>query len=385
MEFTTEEKITVEVTRVQAILTESPDGLGEDELMEAYKDKHKSSIQAFKEEFASLGAFLRYRVAATVSGNKYRKSTSQPINNTGSAAMNSVQLVSRPQFSQFFGFGDTEKGKGVPYRIWRYEVDSAVRGGLYTDGLITEQIRRSLQGEAKTKLVGLGADSQSAEILEKLDQFYSDVGAATGDEVLAEAYRFRQRENEEVAAFASRLDNHIRMAMARGTEMLPDETAVERQLRMLFWEGIRDPIKDKARHKKDACKTFAELITAARYGEKELCVQNPRGVARSHQVSFPESQESPKSKANLAEPQAPAWVAEVRSLAQEVRDFLKTNGEQKRPAQNSVPSPNRERETVCYRCGQIGHVQIGCRNTPDASAGFSGNEQRPLPRGNQRS
>ncbi|KAK3749370.1 hypothetical protein QZH41_009456, partial [Actinostola sp. cb2023] len=173
------------------------------------------------------------------------------------------------------------------------------------------------------------------------------------------------------------------MAMARGTEMLPDETAVERQLRMLFWEGIRDPIKDKARHKKDACKTFAELITAARYGEKELCVQNPSGVARSHQVSFPESQESQKSKANLAEPQAPAWVAEVRSLAQEVCDFLKTNGEQKRPAQNSVPSPNRGRETVCYRCGQIGHVQIGCRNTPDANAGFSGNGQRPLPRGNQ--
>ncbi|KAK3742406.1 hypothetical protein QZH41_020713, partial [Actinostola sp. cb2023] len=136
MEFTTEEKITVEVTRVQAILTESPDGLGEDELMEAYKDKHKSSIQAFKEEFASLGAFLR---------------ANPPV------------------------------------------------------------IARGSQDQVS----GLGADSQSAEILEKLDQFYSDVGAATGDEVLAEAYRFRQRENEEVAAFASRLDNHIRMAMAR--------------------------------------------------------------------------------------------------------------------------------------------------------------------------
>lgn len=41
-----------------------------------------------------------------------------------------------------------------------------------------------------------------------------------------------------------RLDNHVRMAKLRGTELLPDEDAVERQLRMLFWEGIKDSIKD---------------------------------------------------------------------------------------------------------------------------------------------
>ena len=81
-------------------------------------------------------------------------------------------------------------------------MNSAIQGGLYTSQVIAEQIRRSLQGEAKTKLVGIGADSDPRIILEKLDQFYSDVGAATGDEVLSEAYQIRQRENEEVAALA---------------------------------------------------------------------------------------------------------------------------------------------------------------------------------------
>lgn len=100
-------------------------------------------------------------------------------------------MVSRPQFSQFFGFGEVDKSKGVPYHVWRFEVNSAIRGGLYTNQVIAEQIRRSLQGEAKTKLVGLGTESESQTILEELDQFYSDVGAATGDEILAEAYRSR--------------------------------------------------------------------------------------------------------------------------------------------------------------------------------------------------
>ena len=183
-----------------------------------------------------MEAFLKYCVKATVNNvdEKYcvSSNTSPTVNH--SSASQPLHMVSRPQFSQFFGFGEVDKSKGVPYRVWRFEANSAIRGGLYTNQVIAEQIRRSLQGEAKTKLVGLGTESESQTILEELDQFYSDVGAATGDEILAEAYRFQQRENEEVAAFASRLDNHVRMAKSRGTELLPDEDAVERQLRMLF-------------------------------------------------------------------------------------------------------------------------------------------------------
>ena len=122
--------------------------------------------------------------------------------------------------------------------------------------------------------------------LEKLDRFYSDVGAATGDELLTEAYQLKQRETEEVAAFGWRLDNR-RISQRRGTELLPDDDAVERQLRMLFWGGIKEPIKDKARHKKENCKTFAELITAARYGEKELgSILNPQRELRAQTKPF---------------------------------------------------------------------------------------------------
>ena len=72
----------------------------------------------------------------------------------------------------------------------------------------------------------------------------------------------KQEENEEVAAFASRLDSRVRWAKRRGPEILPDDEAVERQLRMLSWGEIKSSIKDKTRYKKDSCKTFAELINS---------------------------------------------------------------------------------------------------------------------------
>ena len=38
----------------------------------------------------------------------------------------------------------------------------------------------------------------------------------------------------------------------------------------MFWEGLKPSIKDKAGLKKDECKKFGELISAARYGEREV-------------------------------------------------------------------------------------------------------------------
>ena len=101
------------------------------------------------------------------------------------------------------------------------------------------------------------------DMLSQLDQFYMEDGGVTVDEMLAEAYKWKQGAQEEVAAFASWLDNQVRKAKVRGMVLLQDEGAVDKQLRVLFWGGLKGRIKDKARHRKDQCQSFAELITAA--------------------------------------------------------------------------------------------------------------------------
>ena len=81
-------------------------------------------MKAFEGEFTSLGAFLKYRVRATLnnSSGEYSLSgaTSKP------SGPQPLYMVSRSQFSQFFGFGEVDKLKGIPYRLCRFEVNSVI-------------------------------------------------------------------------------------------------------------------------------------------------------------------------------------------------------------------------------------------------------------------
>ena len=93
----------------------------------------------------------------------------------------------------FFGFGD-KKCKGVAYQVWRFEVESVIQRNLLSHEVIAAQIRKSLQREVKTKIIGFGPRMSVERILGQLDQFYGDGGAAMGDELLSQAYSFRQQE-----------------------------------------------------------------------------------------------------------------------------------------------------------------------------------------------
>lgn len=75
--------------------------------------------------------------------------------------------------------------------------------GLHLEVVIVKQIPRSLQGEAKSKMVGFGPGTSVSSILQSLDQFYSEEEAATGDEILTRTYAMKQKECKEVSAFTS--------------------------------------------------------------------------------------------------------------------------------------------------------------------------------------
>jgi len=91
-------------------------------------------------------------------------------------------------------------------RVCRFEDDSAIQENLHSHEVIAEQIRKSLQVEAKSKVVGLGPGTSVENILQQLDQFYGDEGAAVGNELLSRAYNFRQHESEEVSAWITKSD-----------------------------------------------------------------------------------------------------------------------------------------------------------------------------------
>jgi len=376
MELSSDEKCAIERDRVVKIVREAGKTLSFEDVSKIYVEKFKSDLKQWKEEFTNFGAFLKYGAGSDVVVVDDSVSLrSSAVSKPGTSSL-PVQYLSKPQFSPFFGFSEGEqKHKGVDYRIWRYEVESAVSAGLHSEAVIVEQIRRSLQGEAKSKMVGFGSEASVSSILKLLDQFYSEEGAATGGEILTRAYAMKQGELEEVSAFASRLDNQLRKAKEKGTELLPDDTALDRHLRLLFWEGLKSSIKDKARHKKDECKTFGELISAARYGEREVDLSPiPKRVVKSQQ-------------AIAEEEKAPKWASEFcAAMAREVKSALASKPtppaelrhlrDQSGRSQGDQYSP-----PTCFRCGQVGHIQRGCRNVPYTSP--SGNANPSLTRGYQ--
>ena len=126
---------------------------------------------------------------------------------------------------------------------------------------------------------------------------------------------FKSKKVRKFLAFASRLDNQIRQAKKHGAELLPDDKTTDRHFRLLFWLGLEGSVKDKTRHKKESCKTFAELIAAARYGEKQAnSTQFPRRVARQNSISDTRLMETHE---------LPEWLPQAFSvMAREVRETV---------------------------------------------------------------
>lgn len=388
MELSKEECLKIERERIISLVKTNEGTMTIDSIAESYASKYEGGMKFWKEEFVSTKAYFTYGFHGVleVSGDTVtlcKSAADKPQPNV-------APYLSRLQFSPFYGFSDGEKSKGVSYRVWRFEVDSVLKEGFYVEEVIAEQVRRSLQGEAKSKIVGIAPGSKLAEILERLDQFYSDSGTATGEELLTAAYGMKQREYEEVSVFASRLDNQLRMAKEKGTELIPDEQSLEKHLRLLFWEGLPMEIKDKTRHKKDSCQTFRQLIDAARHGEREAALtKSSKRVARQHQSMACETKKEPTAQTDGTKP---AWVKEIcESVVKELTtafaaqtpvSYVQSTSQHDHERVNQgqiqrTPGPPR-----CFRCGQLGHVKKGCRNPPAAQP--QGNEMLPPMRVNLR-
>ena len=172
MELSSDEKCAIEGDRVVKIVKEAGEALSFGDVSKMYVEKYKSDLKQWKEEFTNFGAFLKYGAGSDVVVVGESVSLCSSVVSKSDKSSLPVQYLSKPQFSQFFGFSEGEqRHKGVDYRIWRYEVESALSAGLHSEPVVVEQIRRSLQGEARSKLVGFGSEASVSSILQSFDQF----------------------------------------------------------------------------------------------------------------------------------------------------------------------------------------------------------------------
>ena len=134
MELSGEEKYEVARNHVVKILQSKEGPLEMQELQEEYKNTFKSELATWKIHFMMLEAFLKMGCGAEIKETlvALAKNSSTPVASNSTTPQSMVCYLTRPQFSSFFGFSD-ERGKGVTYRVWRFEVNSAIRENLPSD------------------------------------------------------------------------------------------------------------------------------------------------------------------------------------------------------------------------------------------------------------
>ena len=272
-----------------------------------------------------------------------------------------------PRISIFSG---NSKG-ATQFDLWRYEVQCLK--GQYSESIILQAIRRSLRGEASKVLLCLGTEASVDDIVLKLDSIYGDVQRK--ETILAEFYSARQQVKETVADWGCRIEELINKV----DRISPLDVHVkDEMLRNIFWHGLHQSLKNISGHKYDNTSSFHELLVAIRHIE---CSQHKD----TSSVSASNIKKTEHSKTDNAS-QRPSDNKVISQLQQAVKDLTSQLQQlQEQHSEDVIHSDTHQhereaysyhnyedssydyQEPVCFRCGQPGHIAIGCRVIMDHS------------------
>ena len=275
-----------------------------------------------------------------------------------------------PKLSLFSGSGATS------FQQWHFEVRWLLQDGYPTDRIL-QAIRQSLKGEACRIVMNLGVEATLTDILTRLESVYGLVDRA--EALLAEFYSARQKPDEDVSSWSCRLEGI--MCKVRQIKDI-DSSEKDSMLHNMLWIGLEPSLKNSTRYFFDSIQTFDELRVALRRVEQERRIDRDNSVEIKNSVEpttvKPKAQKRKKSVKNKDTSDSAIFNDMQISVnsdrnnlivnTQEHQDHSETD--QRTVSTSYVPhnSPkhsswtaSKHDEPVCYKCGQHGHIAIGCR------------------------
>lgn len=312
------------------------------------------------------------------------------------------QYMNFPRISTFSG---SPRGE-TSYELWRYEIQCLLNEKVYRHDQILQAIRRSVKGEAANILMRLGPGATIDSIIQKMNSIYDTIDSC--QRILGQFYSAQQEENESVSDWGCRLEQIINKAVMHGEVR---HSQVDNMLRHAFWGGLRSDLKDISGYIHDKILSFDELRSELRAIEQDherrkvnkgkktgptvMSVTHEEDEASGmddikgmllkltadvqqlkddrlqqpqppyHRNFFPRNNGARFQHPVAPRPQVP--IQQQQFGQQQQSSFGGQQGNyfqarHQRPGRSSL-GPNGL--PICYRCGQEGHVQYGCRVRTD--------------------
>jgi hypothetical protein len=235
---------------------------------------------------------------------------------------------------------------------------------------IFDAIRASLTGKAGAIMARLGTDATVKDLLDKMDSVFGEVGAEA--DCLAAFFGARQQPKESIADWSCRLEQLL--DAARRQAELPKKPDV--LLRNMLWTGLQPDLKDATLYLYDTAQSFDSLRVALRRFEKSR--QEP--VKKEEPAKCKAAQ---RKTDNSELGQLRSEIKELKDIVSGITMHLGATAINN-PSAQTVPirtaadhfatggyrgqgrgTTGHQEEPTCHRCGQTGHLQIGCRVRTD--------------------
>jgi hypothetical protein len=295
-------------------------------------------------------------------------------------------------------FSGEVKGDQVSYEVWKYEVGTLMGDRIHSKEAVSIAARKSLRGEAANVAMRLGVRASLEDLLKKLDGIYGLVEPS--ESILAQFYSANQHEGEDVARWACRLEDLL--DRAKKQRRISTEAA-EEMLRTKLWSGLKPSLNEASRHKFDSSDSFDNLVIELRRIELEHRQRIGKTSDKSTVKTITKSATTTEGREELNELKGMinSLTSSVKSMQEEMSTRKKydqgqqssTGAVPKQKFQNTAykqpnnrpddDKPSNTGECVCWRCGQVGHVRLGCRVKLNNNNNTRLNESGPTSQGRQ--
>ena len=214
--------------------------------------------------------------------------------------------------------------------------------------------------------MSVGPDGDVAELVAKLEDMFGNV--VRGQSLLSVFYSARQMEDENVTSWACRLEEILNSVSVHDS-FTPESR--DEMLHNQLWSGLKTELRDKSAYLFDKGDSFGNLLRSLRRMEADMAEKQPPKKTVSKAAISTENSELQEMKGM------------IKQLSTEVARLKKSTSENypKRPSMQPQPQSRRHwrqqpqrlpsiekkehqpprGEPVCFRCGQPGHLQYGCR------------------------